>query len=103
MYALFGEQRSDLDELQVAERIEARPEDERHPVRRPPLASYWPIGCHTVLSSRKLVISHGLCTSARPRTIRLTLSEASSSSSVDVPFAPQRSIAFTSMCEASVG
>jgi hypothetical protein len=77
-----GEKRPDLHELQLAPRVEARPEDERAPARTP-RADYWPIGCHTVLSSRKLEISYGLCTSLRPRTMRLTFSAASSSSSVE--------------------
>src|SRR4051812_7466228 len=62
---------------------------------------YWPIGCQTVFSSRKEAISQGLWTSARPRTTRLTLSAARRSSSGASPSAPQRSIAFTSMCEAN--
>ena len=58
-------------------------------------ARYCPTGCQTVLSSRKLAISHGLCPSPS-RTTRLTLSAASRSSSALSPAAPVTSIAFTS-------
>src|SRR5207247_3230660 len=97
------EQRPDLDELERAPGIETGPEDERAAFGRAPLAGYKPIGCQTVFSSRKLEISQGLCTSARPRTTRLTLSAASCSSSAASPSAPQTSSAFTSMCDASHG
>ena len=62
-----------------------------------------PIGCHTVFSSRKAAISHGLCAVAAPLTTRLTLSAAARSSSGARPSAPVTSIAFTSMCAASHG
>src|SRR5437868_2510124 len=65
--------------------------------------AHWPIGCHTVLSSRKPAISHGLCTSARPWTMRLTFSAASFSSAGAAPSAAPRSSAFTSMCAARIG
>src|SRR5579884_3833073 len=66
-------------------------------------AGHCPIGCQTVFSSRKEAISQGLCTSARPRTTRFTLSAARRSSSGASPSAPQRSIALTSMCDARTG
>src|SRR3978361_196916 len=67
------------------------------------LGYYWPIGCQTVFSSRKLEISQGLCASARPRTTRLTFSAESRSSSADWPAAPPRALAFTSRGEARTG
>src|SRR5205807_920816 len=92
------DRRDDRDAVALGDGVaEAPPLGHRSP------EGYWPIGCHTVLSSRKLLTSHGLWTSGRPRTTRLTLSAASSSSSVEAPSAPQRSIAFTSMWLASVG
>src|SRR5215210_5899176 len=66
-------------------------------------ARYWPIGCQTVFSSRKPAIVHGLCSSAAPRTMRLTLSAASRSSSATCPSAPVTSSAFTSMWPARIG
>src|SRR5438128_9245754 len=64
---------------------------------------YWPTGCQTVLSSRKAATSHGLWASASPWTTRLTFAAAARSSSGASPSAVPRSIALTSMCDASQG
>src|SRR5579862_4428142 len=74
-----------------------------HPGAGSVSGAHWPIGCHTVFSSRKLAISHGLWTSGRPCTTRFTFSAASVSRSADPPFALPRSSAFTSMCAARIG
>src|SRR5947209_9379079 len=75
----------------------------RHSCVRSVSGRHCPIGCQTVLSSRKLAISQGLCTSTPPWTTRFTFSAASCSSSAAAPFAAPRSSAFTSMWAARTG
>src|SRR5438067_3064174 len=117
MKTLVGPDGSGLVQRKGAEGVQAVPIHERT-TTLPPLSEsqrnvadanlrlahrYWPTGCQTVFSSRKLAISHGLWTSDRPWTTRLTFCAAARSSSGRSPSAAARSIAFTSMCAASQG
>src|SRR5262249_48923239 len=81
----------------------ARPRDGDGPTGAEDLDLQVPIGCQTVFSSRNAEISYSLCESGEPMTTRFTLSAAALSRSARRPSAPVRSIAFTSMCEASHG
>ena len=64
--------------------------------RAAPALNQTPTGCQTVFISTSGSISHRLSPAGIPRTIRLTFPAASRSSSATSPFAPVRSIAFTS-------
>src|SRR5581483_1814694 len=83
----------------------ARPRDRHRAARAEDLdlEAQVPIGCQTVFSSRNAEISYRLWASVAPRTTRLTFSAAARSRSARRPSAPVRSIAFTSMCDASQG
>src|SRR5262245_1420558 len=96
-----ADERDDRDPVSLGDRLAEAPRPGHCADANP--AGQVPIGCQTVLSSRKAAISHGLCAVGSARTTRLTFSAASFSRSGASPSAPVTSIALTSMCPASQG
>ena len=95
--------RTDLDFLYLSAGLLAEPFETRSP-----RGAHTPIGCQTVFVSRKPNIrsrpGSAAQSAAGRRTTRLRFSAAATArSSASAPGAPARSIAFTSMCEASHG